>query len=541
MLRLRNLIASLTIDFFILEGATAQANDRSSVGKNPLTEDFASFVTETLDKWKVPGLSVAVVDGDQVFAEGYGFARLPDEPATPETLWYAASTTKAQTAATLARLINSGDHPALANGWSTTISSIIHDDFVLQDAWATEHITLDDAVSHRTGMAAHDKSYARVVEGKEANPKDVVRNLRNLPLTTEPRLKYSYTNSMYTTLSHVIETVTGKWLGDVMKELIWAPLDMNSTFFDLQDANDAPHQLASGYYWDEKEGKYGEVPFMSVTELSGAGAVISNVLDYAKWVKCLLHEAPPFSKEVHKDIKSPRMLESTQPDVPNDIVTYALGWRRTLFKGHVMYIHSGGLHAYGAQVYWLPEIKYGVVAFANTATTSNAAEEVLAWKLIQDRLGIPDNERFDFGAKYRKFWNWLSSAADEAVDILYPERPNPPLPATVNTTKLQGIYYDPGYGRITLHEASHPDRSDEKILVADRQEMTWKYQMNLHHVSGDYWIIYLPFLENPGYFTEFVAGEFKIGNDGKPVGLQVDWVNRVTDEVEGKVLFKKVD
>jgi CubicO group peptidase (beta-lactamase class C family) len=202
---------------------------------------------------------------------------LPDKPATPETLWYAASTTKAQTAATLAHLIDSGKYPALANGWSTTISSIIHDDFVLQDSWATEHITLDGAISHRTGMAAHDKAYAGVVEGKEAKPKDIVRNLRNLPLTTEPRVKYSYTNAMYTTVSHVIETVTGKWLGDVMKELIWAPLGMNSTFFDLQDAIHAPNQLASGYYWDKKEGSYREVPFMNVTQLSGSGAVFSNV------------------------------------------------------------------------------------------------------------------------------------------------------------------------------------------------------------------------------------------------------------------------
>jgi CubicO group peptidase (beta-lactamase class C family) len=115
---------------------------------------------------------------------------LPDKPATPETLWYAASTTKAQTAATLAHLIDSGKYPALANGWSTTISSIIHDDFVLQDSWATEHITLDDAISHRMGMAAHDKAYAGLLKGKEARPKDIVRNLRNLPLTTEPRVKY---------------------------------------------------------------------------------------------------------------------------------------------------------------------------------------------------------------------------------------------------------------------------------------------------------------------------------------------------------------
>ncbi|KAK2666513.1 Beta-lactamase/transpeptidase-like [Fusarium oxysporum f. sp. vasinfectum] len=536
MLQLRNLIASLTIGSFTLMGVTAQANVRS-----PLTEEFDNFVTETLDIWKVPGLSIAVIDGNEVFAKGYGFSVLPDQPATPETLWYAASTTKAQTAATLAHLIDSGKYPALANGWSTRISSIIHDDFVLQDSWSTEHITLDDAISHRTGMAAHDKAYAGVVKGEEVKPKDIVRNLRNLPLTTEPRVKYAYTNAMYTTVSHVIETITGKWLGDVMKELIWAPLGMDSTFFDLQDAIHAPNQLASGYYWDKKEGRYGEVPTMNVTQLSGAGAVFSNVLDYAKWLKCLLHEALPFSKDVHRDIQSPRMIEFAQSNGSSDIVTYGLGWDRRLFKGHVVYIHSGGVHAFGAQVYWLPDIGYGIVAFANTATTSNAVEEVLAWKLIQDRLEVPENERFDVKSKYQKILKELNPTADESVDILYPERPNPPLPPTVNITELEGTYDGPGYGQITLREEPHPDRSDEKILVADRQDMTWKYQMRLHHVSGDFWIIYLPLLENPGYVVEFVAGEFKMGSNGRVIGLEVDWVYRAADEIEGKVVFKKVD
>jgi CubicO group peptidase (beta-lactamase class C family) len=64
MLQLRILIASLTIGSFALLGATAQVNDR-----NPLTEEFGDFAAETLDNWKVPGLSIAVIDGDQVFAD----------------------------------------------------------------------------------------------------------------------------------------------------------------------------------------------------------------------------------------------------------------------------------------------------------------------------------------------------------------------------------------------------------------------------------------------------------------------------------------
>ncbi|KAF5268800.1 hypothetical protein FOXYS1_294, partial [Fusarium oxysporum] len=332
---------------------------------------------------------------------------------------------------------------------------------------ATEHITLDDAISHRTGMAAHDKAYEGLVKGEKAKSKDIVHNFKESTFN-------------HRTMGQII---TGKWLRDVLKELIWVPLDMDSTLFDLQDASHAPNQLASGYYWDIKEGKYGEAPFINVTELSGAGAIFSNVLDFAKWVKCLLHEVAPFFKEL---------------DEPSDMVTYGLGWHHSLFKGHAIYTHSGGVHTYGAQVYWLPSIRYGVVAFANTALTSNAVEEILAWNLIQDRLKIPENERSDVKSKCKKMMKELDPPADEAVDILYPERPQPPLPPTLNITELEGISYDPGYGRITLREDPHPGGSGEKVFVADRHDMTWKHQMRLHHVSGDYWTIYLPVLENPG-------------------------------------------
>jgi CubicO group peptidase (beta-lactamase class C family) len=64
MLQLRNLIASLTIGSFTFMGVTAQANVR-----NPLTKEFDNFATETLDSWKVPGLSIAVIDGNEVFAK----------------------------------------------------------------------------------------------------------------------------------------------------------------------------------------------------------------------------------------------------------------------------------------------------------------------------------------------------------------------------------------------------------------------------------------------------------------------------------------
>ena len=74
--------------------------------------------------------------------------------------------------------------------WKTPVSSLIPDDFVLEDEWATKHITIEDILSHRTGMPRHDMSYGGTYEGRKPTPRDVVRALRYLPMTEEPRVRF---------------------------------------------------------------------------------------------------------------------------------------------------------------------------------------------------------------------------------------------------------------------------------------------------------------------------------------------------------------
>lgn len=69
--------------------------------KSNLTEELTEWVRDLLNKYHIPGASVAVVDNDSVESAGYGFAQLPDVPATGDTIWRMASTSKAQTAAAM--------------------------------------------------------------------------------------------------------------------------------------------------------------------------------------------------------------------------------------------------------------------------------------------------------------------------------------------------------------------------------------------------------------------------------------------------------
>jgi hypothetical protein len=55
------------------------------------------------------------------------------------------------------------------------------------------------------------------------------------------------------------------------------------------------------------------------------------------------------------------------------------------------------MHAYGAEVYLLPDDEYAVVTFGNTAATSNGAALDLLWHLIDEKLDIPEDQRHDWG------------------------------------------------------------------------------------------------------------------------------------------------
>ena len=63
----------------------------------------------------------------------------------------------------------------------------MREDFVLADEYTTVHATIEDALSHRTGMPRHDTSWAR----PNNTVRDVVQNLRHLPMTAEIRSGFS--------------------------------------------------------------------------------------------------------------------------------------------------------------------------------------------------------------------------------------------------------------------------------------------------------------------------------------------------------------
>ena len=120
------------------------------------------LVRESLDRWGVPGVAMAVVrGGDVVHLKGYGTKRAgADERVTPDTVFPLASCTKAFTTTLMAMLADDGKL-----GWDDPAHKYLPT-FHLSEPHADALLTLHNLVTHRTGLAGHDLLWYRAPRGR---------------------------------------------------------------------------------------------------------------------------------------------------------------------------------------------------------------------------------------------------------------------------------------------------------------------------------------------------------------------------------------
>src|SRR5512139_1573718 len=97
--------------FLVLESlsdlaATAVTTSDAQATK---VEKIDAFITEEMRRHKLPGLALALVEGDRViFMKGYGKADQTGRPVTPQTPFLLASVSKPLTAVAIMQLVDAG-------------------------------------------------------------------------------------------------------------------------------------------------------------------------------------------------------------------------------------------------------------------------------------------------------------------------------------------------------------------------------------------------------------------------------------------------
>ncbi|KAF8875597.1 hypothetical protein CPB84DRAFT_1752637 [Gymnopilus junonius] len=138
------------------------------LAKKPLiSERTEQYIQTLLTKWNSSGISVAVVRKDENSRTGwhhefgaYGVAKADGSPVTPDSLFAIASNSKLVLAFSVGLLISNktlAEERGNEIKWSTKIRDLIPE-WGLMDEDMDRAVTLQDMVSHRTGMPRHDFS-----------------------------------------------------------------------------------------------------------------------------------------------------------------------------------------------------------------------------------------------------------------------------------------------------------------------------------------------------------------------------------------------
>ncbi len=362
----------------------------------PRFDDYDQYAENAMHSWHCPGLALAVIRGEELLYQGvFGLRDVENNlPVTAETRFPMASCTKSFTAMSAAVLVDEGKLD-----WDKPVREYMPE-FILNDEYATQHVTLRDMLSHRTGMPRHDLSAWRL----DVSRAEFVKRMKHLKFSCSLREKYQYNNLMYYVTPYLVEKLSGKHWEDFMQERIFGPLGMSASNL-CPEPPQRGQVAAQGYRIEwEPDGSLKAVirtPLEPYTELSpgGAGALFSTLADLIRWLKVHVNggRLGSFQLVSPDNLKQMHLPHSIVPGgginealMGTTINLYGMGWCIEPFAGHTLIQHTGGVEGHSLIMGFVPDEKIGVVALTNVADMPLI--DVLLYESIDRALDMPERD-----------------------------------------------------------------------------------------------------------------------------------------------------
>ena len=304
--------------------------------------------------------AVLVADGDHLLLDkGYGTADLEwSIPNAPDVRFRLGSLTKQFTAVLVLLLQQDGK---LRIG--DPVGKYLPD---APKSW--EKITLADLLEHTSGIPnfTDDKAFATWCMSPHTHEEEIAF-FRDKPLAFEPGSQYAYSNSNYEVLGTVIETISGRTYGDLLKERLFQPLGMANSGLDTDEL--ILPKRAQGY----QPGESGLVHARSesLTVPWAAGSIYSTTGDLLRWERGL------FGGKVLNEASLKAMTTAGKGN-------YGLGVQVATHNGAQIIKHSGGIEGFNTMLTCAP--KQGLVV-AVLSNVDGVVVEAMSEQLLDVAMG----------------------------------------------------------------------------------------------------------------------------------------------------------
>ena len=342
----------------------------------------------------IPGMAIAVVKDDEViFARGFGLADLENEtPVTPETIFAIGSATKGFTATLVGMLVDGGEM-----GWDDPVTKHIPY-FILNTDGGDEgsQVTIRDMLAHRSGFTRMGVLFANPTVPRE----EVLLAATKAEPWTDLRESFYYNNVMYLAAGVAAGNAAGTDWDTLLAERIFEPLGMTSFNASFEQSQADP-RLSLGYIWDEDLKVLKHRPTRGVDNIGPVGAITSNVLDMAQWVRFQLgfgaYDGDRLLSETqHKE------TWTSQIEIGGG-TRYGLGWFLREWQGQPVIGHGGNTEGFASQVALLPESNLGFVLLTNVFSTTLQQESInMVWDALLGELEA-ESEAIDYRAYLGKY------------------------------------------------------------------------------------------------------------------------------------------
>ncbi|XP_064611356.1 uncharacterized protein LOC135475402 [Liolophura sinensis] len=345
------------------------------------------FVLDSMNCGRIPAINLGLVrDGQIALTKGYGTADARDRIRTTDsTVFCLASLTEAFTALTLGKLLSRND----SYSWDTPVKEFLGEDFRLGNKYITNHVTLRDLVSHRTGLAGGDG----IILTKGMGQSELKNRLFFMESHTGFRAKQTESKILFTLVQAALEAIGGKPWDLLVKEHLLNPIGMTLTKF-LHEAEPSYRKFAVPMI--KVNGNLTHVPWDAVNSINlagSAGSLCSTAYDMSKWIDFLLKDGKNLRGHtvVRKDILAELFEPVTILDKSNDVrsddfnqpgttVSYSenragLGWTLGSYRGYKTVSKRGSWLGYESQLTMIPSRRVGVFT-SFTGQTGNKADAI---------------------------------------------------------------------------------------------------------------------------------------------------------------------
>ena len=336
-----------------------------------MSRDFGgleAFTLENMQKAKIPGLSIGIVESDKViYARGFGFSDIASGiQATPRTLYGIGSVTKSFTALGIIQLLEEG---------KIRLDDSVEKYLPLKLQSLGVPVTIHHLLTHSSGIPdlAYADAFMNGVLGYDnswlpvSSAEDVIAFMSDANdwAVSKPGERFFYLNEGYVLLGQIISKLSGLAYEDYVDQRILRPLKMDRTFFFKADVEKDGDKATP--YIVNKEG--GHLPSVFPYGISSDGGLISNVIDLSNYVKMCLNKGEfegekLLNRQTFEKIETPHILEPSETFGKD---SYGYGWEIIPdFYGAKLVNHGGSVSVYTAHVAYLPERNVGVSVLANS-------------------------------------------------------------------------------------------------------------------------------------------------------------------------------